>query len=231
MKRILLLLLWCSVSIPFLSLSAEDKATVKAHKLVEDATASVKNFEADSNMAFLHQNLGNAEGILIIPKLIKGAFIIGGSGGSGVLLARDKNNKNEWSYPAFYTMGAGSLGFQFGGQASEIVLMVMTKKGMDSLLSSSFKLGTDASVAAGPVGIGGQEKTADILAFYRTQGAFVGVSLEGAVIGVRDDYNSGYYGTDIRPVDVFVNKKVSNQHADQLRTAVAGLVKQSAGVQ
>lgn len=226
MKRSLSALLFLCYSITIaLPLSADDTVTLKARQLVEDANASVQNFATDSNMYYLQQNLGKAEGVLIIPKLIKGAFIVGGSGGSGVLLAKDESN--QWSYPAFYTMSSGSIGFQFGGQASEIVLMVMTPNGMDNLLSSSFKLGTDASVAAGPVGVGGQEKTADILAFYKSKGAFLGVSLEGVGIQVRADYNAAYYGSEIRPVDVLVNKKFSNPHADQLRASVADLVKLS----
>ena len=224
MKRAFTLLSFLVTSMALaLPVLADEALTVKARQIVENADASVKAFTSDSNMAYLHNNLGAAQGLLIIPKLVKGAFIVGGSGGSGVLLKRGKGN--TWSQPAFYTMSSGSIGLQIGGQASEIVLMVMTKNGLDSLLASSFKLGVDASVAAGPVGIGGQEKTADILAFYRTKGAFLGVSLEGAGVQVRADYNSAYYGSEIRPIDILVNGKVSNPHADPLRASVANLVK------
>ena len=194
----------------------------KAQRLVEKATVSAKTFTDDPNMDYLHKNLGNAEGVLIVPALTKGAFIVGGSGGSGVLLKRFDDG--QWSYPAFYTLGSGSIGLQIGGEVSEIVLMIMTKGGMDSLLASSFKLGTDASVAAGPVGVGAKAAAADILAFSRTKGAFAGISLEGSVIKVRPDYNEAYYGKEIRTSDVFITKTVSDPHADQLRAAVAKMV-------
>lgn len=195
---------------------------LKAKELVEKANISVKNFTFDPNMSYLRANLHKAEGLLIIPALIKGAFIVGGSGGSGVLLARGTDAR--WSSPAFYTMGTGSIGFQWGGEVSEIILMVMTKTGMDKLLSSSFKLGTDASVAAGPVGVGAKAQTVDILAFSRTKGIFAGVSVEGAVIKVRPEYNAAYYGEEVRPVDIILGGKVENPHANPLRNSVAALV-------
>ncbi|MDJ0956774.1 MAG: lipid-binding SYLF domain-containing protein [Arenicellales bacterium] len=221
MKKLLLtLFLICGSGLVLLS-KADDAA--KSRELVEKANFAVKAFAEDSKMSYLHENLGNAEGVLVIPALIKGAFIVGGSGGSGVLLA--KGEGNQWSYPAFYTMGTGSIGFQIGGEVAEIILMVMTKGGMDSLLASSFKLGTDASVAAGPVGVGGKAQAVDILAFSRTKGAFAGVSLEGAVIKVRPEYNSAYYGKEVRTTDVFITKTVSNPHADELRNSLASIVK------
>lgn len=221
MKKLFPTLLLLCVSSFAVNAHADNAA--KSRELVERANLSAKTFAKDPNMSYLHANLGKAEGVLIIPALIKGAFIVGGSGGSGVLLAKGDNN--QWSYPAFYTMGSGSIGLQIGGEVSEIVLMVMTKGGMDSLLASSFKLGTDASVAAGPVGVGAKAQAVDILAFSRTKGAFAGLSLEGAVIKVRPEYNSAYYGRDIRTTDIFVTKAVSNPHADELRNSVAEMVK------
>lgn len=221
MKKILqILLLVCGSSVVLFS-NADDVA--KSRDLVDKANLTAKAFAEDSKMSYLHENLPRAEGVLIIPALVKGAFIVGGSGGSGVLLAREENG--QWSYPAFYTMGTGSIGFQIGGEVAEIVLMVMTKGGMDSLLASSFKLGTDASVAAGPVGVGGKAQAADIIAFSRTKGAFAGVSLEGAVIKVRPEYNSAYYGKEVRTTDIFITKAVSNPHADELRNSLASMVK------
>lgn len=221
MKKLLqTLILICGFS--FVLISYADDAA-KSRELVEKANLAAKAFAADPNMSYLHANLPNAEGVLIIPALIKGAFIVGGSGGSGVLLARGKDN--QWSYPAFYTMGTGSIGLQIGGEVAEIILMMMTKEGMDSLLGSSFKLGTDASVAAGPVGVGAKAQTVDVLAFSRTKGAFAGFSLEGAVIKVRPEYNSAYYGKDVQTTDIFVTKTVSNPHADELRKSVAMMTK------
>lgn len=220
MKKILsalLIFVLASLSLPSL---ADD--LLKAREVVEKANLSVKNFTADPNMQYLRENLSDAEGLLIIPALVKGAFIVGGSGGTGVLLAKGKDA--QWSSPAFYTMGSGSIGFQWGGEVSEIILMVMTQKGMDHLLSSSFKLGADASVAAGPVGVGTKAQTADILAYSRTKGVFAGFSLEGAVVKVRPKYNAAYYSKEVRPLDILVAQNISSPHADQLRNSVAALV-------
>ncbi len=220
MKKVISVLLTLPIALFSLTCFADD--ALKAREVVEKATLSVKNFTVDPNMSYLRENIGNAEGLLIIPALIKGAFIVGGSGGTGVLLAKGSNS--EWSSPAFYTMGSGSVGFQWGGEVSEIILMVMTKKGMDHLLSSSFKLGADASVAAGPVGVGTRAQTVDILAYSRTKGVFAGFSLEGAVIKVRPKYNAAYYGKDVRPLDILVERNISSPHADKLRNSIAALV-------
>ncbi|MGI9316679.1 MAG: lipid-binding SYLF domain-containing protein [bacterium] len=219
------------ISALFLSICASYSATtfsndtMKAREIVEKATLTVKNFTVDPNMHYLRERVADAEGLLIIPALLKGAFIVGGSGGTGVLVPKDKSG--QWGNPTFYTMGSGSVGFQFGGEVSEIILMVMTENGMNSLLTSSMKLGADASVAAGPVGIGAKGQTADILAYSRTKGAFAGASVEGAVIKVRDKHNAAYYGKEVRPVDIIVSKNVSSPHADALRNAVAGLISAS----
>jgi len=145
--------------------------------------------------------------------------MIGGAGGSGVLLAYDP--QKGWSYPAFYTMGAISFGLQIGGEASEIILMIMTDKGIDSFLSTSFKLGADISIAAGPIGAGAKAQIADILAFARSKGAFAGVSIEGAVIKYRDAWNRQYYKKPVRAVDILVKRNVANPHANELRKLVS----------
>lgn len=209
-------------TITFVSLPCLADDALKAREVVEKANLSVKNFTADPKMSYLRDNIGDAQGLLVIPAMVKGAFIIGGSGGTGVLLA--KGDKGQWSSPAFYTMGSGSIGFQWGGEVSEIILMVMTQNGMDHLLSSSFKLGADASVAAGPVGAGTKAQTADILAYSRSKGVFAGVSLEGAVVKVRPKYNAAYYLKEVRPVDILVAQNISSPHADQLRNSVTALV-------
>ena len=109
--------------------------------LVENANASAKRFSADPDMAWFREHLDDAEGLLIIPTSIKGGFIIGGSGGSGVMLARRPDI--EWSYPAFYTMGSVTFGLQIGGEVQEIVLVIMSKAGRDAMLTNEFKLGAD----------------------------------------------------------------------------------------
>jgi SH3 domain-containing YSC84-like protein 1 len=157
-------------------------------ELVSDARDSVLHFTSDPAMDWFRDNVKNAKGVLIIPRLLKGGFIFGGSGGSGVLLARDAQT-GAWSYPAFYTLGSVTVGPQIGGEAAELILMMMTQRGLDSMMASSVKLGADVEVAAGPVGAGTKAATADVLAFSRTKGLFGGATVEGAWIGEREGWN------------------------------------------
>ena len=190
--------------------------------LVENANASAKRFSADPDMAWFREHLDDAEGLLIIPTSIKGGFIIGGSGGSGVMLARRPDI--EWSYPAFYTMGSVTFGLQIGGEVQEIVLVIMSKAGRDAMLTNEFKLGADISVAAGPVGAGAKAQTADVLAFSRTKGGlYGGLNLEGAVIATREGWNRTYYGEDVRAIDILITGTASNPGADPLRETVADI--------
>jgi lipid-binding SYLF domain-containing protein len=199
--------------------------TVKQQALVDKARITFESFMADSNMAWLRNHIKNAKGLLILPELLKGAFIFGGEGGSGVLLVPDPET-GKWSEPAFYTIGSVSWGLQIGGQKAEVIMLVRTRKGLESLYTSSFKLGGDVSVAAGPVGTGAEAGTApslkaDYLSFARTKGAFIGISLEGAVIKTKDKWNNAYYGKPVRPGDIIVTREVSNPKSAELRGAVA----------
>ncbi len=190
--------------------------------LIDKANASAKRFGADPDMSWFQENLNEAEGVLIIPTSIKGGFIIGGSGGSGVMLARRPDI--EWSYPAFYTMGSVTFGLQIGGEVSEIVLVIMSKAGRDAMLTNEFKLGADISVAAGPVGAGAKAQTADVLAFSRTKGGlYGGLNIEGAVIATRESWNRSYYGEGVRAIDILVTGTASNPGADALRQTVADI--------
>jgi len=193
-------------------------------KLVEDATNTFNALIRDPAMGWVRSNLKKAKGIFIIPQSLKGGFMFGAEGGSGLVLTRD-DKTGHWSYPAFYTMGSVSFGFQIGGQASEIILLVMTQKGMDALLSPSFKLGADVSIAAVPLGGGAAAQTADILAFAKSKGAFGGISIQGAVITSRDKWNKAYYGRAARAGDILIRHAVRNSHADRLREAVTAHAK------
>jgi len=189
--------------------------------LVDKARVTFDTFMKDKNQAWLKENLNQAKGLIIIPSLLKAGFFIGGSGGSGVLIVKDEKT-GQWSQPAFYTLGAGSLGIQFGAEAAEIIMMVRTQKAVDKLFTSSFKLGGDTSIAVGPVGGGVKSNiVADILSFSRTKGAYAGVSLEGSVIKTKDKWNEAYYGKAVSPVDIFVTRSVSNPGSESLRSSVA----------
>jgi lipid-binding SYLF domain-containing protein len=192
--------------------------------LVDKARFTLENFIADPDMQWFREHLKEARGILIVPQFIKGAFFVGGSGGSGVLIVRDEKT-NEWSYPAFFTLGGASIGLQFGGQASEVVLLVMTQKGVDSLMSTTLKLGADASVAVGPIGRGIEGSTApnmsaDLLSFSKAKGLFAGISLEGAAVAARDALNTSYYKAPTKTLDILVRRSVTNPQADPFLAVV-----------
>ncbi len=213
-----------SGSITAVSASANDYSEPQA--LVDQSTIVFQRFKEDPNMTWFRDNVQYAKAIFIVPQMLKAGFVIGGSGGSGALLSRDMKT-GDWSYPAFYTMGSVSLGLQIGGETSEIILMIMTDKGMDSMLTTAFKLGADATVAAGPVGTGVKAATTDILAFAKSKGAFAGISIEGAVIKPRDKWNAAYYGKPVSPADITIRHTVTNPHADKLRALVIEQGKQT----
>ena len=121
--------------------------------LVDKSRITVEAFTTDKEMVNMRALLRDARGVIVVPQLLKGGFIFGGSGGSGVLMARDRD-RNAWSAPSFITMGSGSIGAQFGAEAQQLVLLIMTDKGVNSLLESNAKLGAEASVAVGPKGAG-----------------------------------------------------------------------------
>ncbi len=188
--------------------------------LVTQAEAAFRNFLRDPEMGWFQQNIGRARAVLIAPEIVKAGFIIGGSGGRAVLLAKDSKS-GQWRGPAFYTMATGSIGFQVGIQVAEMVTLVFTQKGIDSLLATSMKLGGDASVAAGPVGVGAKgEVVTDMVGFSRAKGLYGGLNLDGTVITVDDQASAAYYGKSASPADVLVRGAVSNKQAAGLIGAV-----------
>lgn len=190
---------------------------------VHDAEATLTDFLRDPDMTYLQQHMKEAKAILVSPRIIKAGFIVGGSGGTGMVLARNTHTPQGWSGPAFYKLGTATLGFQAGGETAEMVALVMTDKGFNSLLSSSFKLGGDVSVAAGPVGAGaGGNITADMVIFTRTKGLYGGLNLEGTVISIDETSNQSFYHKPATPVDILVKHTVSSpDSAPLLRVAAS----------
>jgi lipid-binding SYLF domain-containing protein len=194
--------------------------------LVDNARIVSDRFIVDPNTQWARKHLTQAKGLLIIPDLYKGAWFLGGSGGRGVLMVRDLGS-GEWVGPAFYNIGSVSFGFQFGGQVSEVVLMVMTQKGLERLYNTSVKIGGETSVAVGPIGAGVQgamsSLNVDYVSFARTKGAFIGLALDGAVVSENYGWNKAYYGRPVRPEDIFVAHGATNPKSDKLRSTVAKL--------
>ncbi|HYB08829.1 MAG TPA: lipid-binding SYLF domain-containing protein [Alphaproteobacteria bacterium] len=199
------------------------RADTDAESLLERARLTYVSMYNDTNYPQLKRYINLGKAVLIFPGQLKAAFIVGAQGGSGVLVARDING--VWGYPAFYTAGAGSLGLQIGFQSSETVLVIMTEKGLDAIINNQVKLGADASVAIGPVGIGAQGATttavgADIVAFSRNEGLYAGGSIDGSVIVKRDDWNSEFYGPGATPRGIVLEQKFSTPKADRFRESL-----------
>lgn len=140
--------------------------------------------------------INSSKCIAVIPSMLKAAFGVGGAYGKGVASCRTDKG---WSAPAFFSVKGGSFGFQIGGQAADIVMIIMNEEGMNNLLQSKFKLGADASVAAGPVGRHADASTdwkmrAQVLTYSRTRGVFAGISLNGAVITEHKEDTRDFYG-------------------------------------
>jgi lipid-binding SYLF domain-containing protein len=220
------LLIAFSASLPFAAMTpAQADDRMDARVIVYKARITFESFMRDKNYAWLHENLKNAKGVLIFPRILKAGFILGGSGGTGVLVVKDSKT-GDWSQPAFYTLGSVSFGFQIGGEAAEVVMLVMSEKAIDSLFATSVKLGGDASVAGGPYGAGEQANvTADFISFAKSKGLYAGLNLQGSIIDVREGLNKAYYGKEVRPLEIIVEKKVSNKGASALREALKNAAK------
>jgi lipid-binding SYLF domain-containing protein len=191
-------------------------AQSEQQKVVNLADATLINFLRDPQMTWLQNNIGRAKGVLIASNVVKAGFIFGGSGGRAVLITRDPKT-GKWLGPAFYTLATASVGFQAGVQVSEIVTLVMTEKGMRSLLATSVKLGPDVGIAAGPVGAGATaDIISDLVSFSRSKGVYGGVNLDGTAVTVSDDWNRAYYGKDVQPADIVVSASIHNKQADKL---------------
>ena len=196
------------------------QAQSEQQKLVADAEKVLSNFLRDPDMGWLQQNIRRSKALIIAPEILKAGFIFGGSGGRARVVARDPGS-GKWVGPAFYVLATGSVGFQAGISVSEGVTMVMTDKGFNSLLATSFKMGGDASVAAGPVGAGAKSDiVADLITFNRAKGVYGGLNFDGTVVTAADDWNQAYYGKKVLPPDILVRGSVSNKGADKLLSEV-----------
>lgn len=201
------------------------RASDRSDALAEKARVTILDFANSKDYASLKSALGQAKAVLIFPNVLKAGFVLGGSGGSGVLMARDETT-GGWRGPAFYTMGSASLGFQAGASSAEVVMVVRSQKALESLYSNKLKLGGDASVALGPKGVGtGAAIDADFVVYAKAKGVFAGVAVDGAVLDVRDSLNAAYYGKPASPVDILAKKVVSRAESAGLESALATATK------
>lgn len=191
--------------------------------LVDRSTLTVEDIMTQHVSEDPRIMLGRARAVMICPQVFKAGFIFGGAGGDCVLLARGGNG--TWSYPAFYGIGSGSVGFQIGVQDSEIVMMILTERGLNAVMDSQFKLGADASVAVASLGggVGGSTTAAagaDIVAYAMNRGLFAGVALDGSIMSLRSDWNAAYYGRPYSAREIVVQMAASNPGADPLRSVL-----------
>ena len=196
-------------------------------QLVDKSQLTLEAFASDSQLRDQFKQLRKeARALFIVPQFMRGAFIFGGAGGSGVLIARDEKT-GKWGDPVFYNIGSASFGAQIGADVSEMVLVVRTRKGLEEFFTNDFKLGANAGMATGPVGAGmsAQGIAADIVSYARQKGAFAGMALDGAFVSVSNDSNQAYYGKPVRPTDIIVKKEIGNPKSLQLRAAAEKLMK------
>ncbi|MCZ6717806.1 MAG: lipid-binding SYLF domain-containing protein [Gammaproteobacteria bacterium] len=207
---------------PFLIASgaaAAETDAQKAQKLVNAATVTFQSFVSNPDTPWIGEHLKEARAVMIVPEQVKGAFIVGATGGTGVLLA---NHAGEWSDPAFIDLGGISFGLQVGAKASEVLLLAMTEAGEKALLGTKVTLGADVGIAAGPVGTGAAAGTVDLLAWSQSKGAYLGLALDGAVIAPANKWNQAYYlQDDITPYDIIRAQTYKNPKARGLVHAVA----------
>ncbi len=168
----------------------------KATDRVASAGTILDEIQGAPDQRIPEEVLGSAECVAVVPSLLNGGFVFGGRYGKGVASCRTEKG---WSAPAFFVIGGGSFGLQIGGQATDVIMLIMNKNGMDNLLSSKFKLGGDASAAAGPVGRHAAADTdwkmrAEVLTYSRSRGLFAGLELNGAVIKQDKDSTREFYG-------------------------------------
>jgi lipid-binding SYLF domain-containing protein len=195
-----------------------------ARQLVDKAKLTVEDFQTDKNMEAFRDLAKRAKGMLILPQMVRAAFIIGASGGSGVLVAQEGG---QWRGPTFHTVGGASFGFQAGADAAEVIILAMTERGVNKLLDPQVKLGADISVAAGPVGAGAAAASAglsaDLVSYSMAKGLYGGFSVDGSVVGVRTSLNHAFFGKPVTPADVLIKGEVKSPQAEGLLQAVTKL--------
>jgi SH3 domain-containing YSC84-like protein 1 len=195
MKKFLIACLLASLTLSAFA-ADEDKADNKAVARVDAAGQVLDEIEKAPDQGIPEEVLGSAECVAVVPSLLKGGFILGARYGRGVASCRTEKG---WSAPAFFRVEGGSFGLQIGGQAVDLVMLIMNQEGMRNLLSSKFQLGADASVAAGPVGRHAEGSTdwkmrAQILTYSRARGVFAGITLNGARVTQDKDSTREFYG-------------------------------------
>jgi len=209
MKRQLLLILVAVFTIMFfksIPLEADSNEEAK----INDAIEVLEEIMAIPEKGIPPALLNDADGIAIIPGVIKAGLVLGGRHGSGIMVVRDREGR--WSNPSFVTITGGSIGWQIGVQSADIILVFRSKRSINNMMKGKFTLGVDTSIAAGPVGRHLEAGTdvelkAEILSYSRSRGLFAGLSLEGAALQIDDDANAAFYDNKaVKANDILTDK-------------------------
>jgi lipid-binding SYLF domain-containing protein len=194
---------WCAAALAagalvWTSVPAHAQATTSEVSRIQDSTSVLSDIATGPDQGIPQYLLDRAEGIVVIPDLVRGGFVVGANHGRGVISVHDRT-AHTWSQPAFVEMTGGSIGWQIGVESVDLVLVLMNKDGVNSLLQDRFTIGGTASVAAGPVGRSAKAATdaqlsSEILAYSRAKGLFAGLTLEGAAVHADDSANRAFYG-------------------------------------
>ncbi|HSE59618.1 MAG TPA: lipid-binding SYLF domain-containing protein [Nitrospiraceae bacterium] len=207
--------------------AGDSEEAAEQQQLVAKAQLTLEAFSSYPELlAMIRDGAQDIKAIFIVPQLVRGAFIVGGAGGSGLLLVKYQET-GEWSQPAFYTIGSASFGLQIGLDTSELLMLVRTDRGLKKFYHTSFTLGGDATMSLGPVGEGASlhGMKADLVSYARSKGAFAGIVLDEAVIVASDEANRAYYQQPVKPIDILLKGSVSNPGSEQLRKAADALLK------
>ena len=193
------------------------------------AASTVQQFTEDPNLGSFRTKAKVARALFIVPEILRATFFVGVSSGSGVLMVRERDG-GTWNGPGFYTIGGASFGLQMGGDAAQVIFLIMNDRGLESFYRSSAKLGLDASLAAGSDGGGVGVETspalsADILVYSRSQGGYMGVSFEGTAVHVADKSNEAYYGQPVQPAEILEKGTLRNPGATPLLQTLAVLTR------
>ncbi len=200
--------------------SAPALADAKRQALVNDSLRTAQKILEGKDTPDARKNMPQARAVMIMPAFAQAAFIIGGAGGRAVMLAR--TGRSDWSCPAFYSLGSGSIGLQVGGRVQEIVLIILTDKGLNALMNDKFKFGAEAGLtfAREGSGVAGATTTAggaDVVSFSTASGLFAGGALEGSFIEPDSDWNALYYGQGASPRAILLDRRYTNPGANALR--------------
>src|SRR5579872_3257256 len=191
-KSLLVVFMGMIATAPLFAANHEQERLEKAGVVMQEIMNTPENIPQEV--------IEKAECVIVFPSVLKAAFIVGASYGRGAMVCRTgKDFRGPWGAPAMYALEGGSVGFQIGGQATDLVLLVMNERGASSILASKVKLGADASVAAGPVGRDASADTdaymrSEVLSYSRSRGLFAGISLEGSTLRPDDDATADVYG-------------------------------------